>query len=205
MYPSTEQQKRFHTTMVLTQPRHSGGHVQLLHVSIPLWFLRNSPRRLGLGRGEHQVSIPLWFLRNAYFRTVRIYTILFPYHYGSHSTRIQKIIVNFSNCFHTTMVLTQQVRSCSGRIEECSRFHTTMVLTQHEKTLRQSKLQERFPYHYGSHSTAAWEERRSCARYVSIPLWFSLNDRYAAKCADKRRFPYHYGSHSTSTRARKAS
>jgi len=83
---------RFHTTMVLTQPRptqaisftlvsfpyHYGSHATgpqescptlgRSNVSIPLWFSRNCREACHSPHSRRGVSIPLWFLRNSAVR-----------------------------------------------------------------------------------------------------------------------------------------
>ena len=96
-------------------------------------------------------------------------------------------------------------------------FHTTMVLTQPVLNICRSFWCSMFPYHYGSHATIldAWYEqdfssfhttmvltqRRPCSfpplSTVSIPLWFSRNYPYRTVVNLPFMFPYHYGSHAT--------
>jgi len=81
--------RRFHTTMVLTQPyQNSTVQTRTKCVSIPLWFLRN-PGGQQAARKRRRVSIPLWFLRNFEDEWGKRVFEVFPYHYGSYATRNQ--------------------------------------------------------------------------------------------------------------------
>jgi len=82
-------QERFHTTMVLTQ-----RETVVVLYSTPI-----------------VVSIPLWFSRNVRYDEEKIILNTgFPYHYGSHATWNKASLQNRAvTCFHTTMVLTQQI------------------------------------------------------------------------------------------------
>jgi len=76
----------------------------------------------------------------------------FPYHYGSHSTRLyhkEEMIewVSIPLWFSLNMYVTYLfIKALMG-------FHTTMVLTQHGEVARIGFGIQMFPYHYGSHST----------------------------------------------------
>jgi len=188
--------KCFHTTMVLTQlcprssesnalhsfPYHYGSHatkfwcrseLKTFHVSIPLWFSRNSRETLRAHMTE-SVSIPLWFSRNGTLLQKSYGCKTFPYHYGSHATaRYYVTWVWRTRSFHTTMVLTQ--RFCWESGERCfGSFHTTMVLTQ----LR--LLEEAYRWRNSFHTTMVLTQRWDSGAWikfsnVSIPLWFSRN------------------------------
>ena len=76
------------------------------------------------------------------------------YHYGSYATMIETDdSVSIVECFHTTMVLTQQTDLVRDLSVIFRSFHTTMVLTQQGKN----------------------QERQATFSHVSIPLWFLRN------------------------------
>ena len=56
-------------------------------------------------------------------------------------------------------------------------FHTTMVLTQPTYGTETETTGYMFPYHYGSHATKAMPIDNFIPEIVSIPLWFSRNER----------------------------
>jgi len=88
-------------------------------------------------------------------------SIPFPYHYGSHATRrLRKAIIGLWS------------------------FHTTMVLTQLTWRRKAPFFCSPFPYHYGSHATEWWPQESSTATRVSIPLWFSRNDKWCLNTHD---------------------
>ena len=76
-----------------------------------------------------------------------------------------------------------------------------MVLTQLEVEYEDlATLLDKFPYHYGSYATPPGDSKINKSRHVSIPLWFSRNQKkvsiyIAGDCV----FPYHYGSYATDT------
>jgi len=147
---------RFHTTMVLTQPVvDKEGNKSVYVVSIPLWFSRNW---LDLQARAYRflcVSIPLWFSRNEVkFLPGDTAYYMFPYHYGSHATKSSfSLGIPHIICFHTTMVLTQQMNVKHNASANVICFHTTMVLTQLVCTNPEDYSNVLFPYHYGSHAT----------------------------------------------------
>jgi len=77
-----------------------------------------------------------------------------------------------------------------------------MVLTQLEVEYEDlATLLDKFPYHYGSYATPPGDSKINKSRHVSIPLWFSRNQKkvsiyIAGDCV----FPYHYGSYATTLR-----
>ena len=169
---------RFHTTMVLTQRIFSR-----LEVDNPLLW---------------KVSIPLWFLRNSPFPCPQNLKYWFPYHYGSYATKEVKGNENAVFSFHTTMVLTQQIDEITKSNTTFLSFHTTMVLTQRKfvwwngnvvmkvsiplwflrnGTITSHKYIQfpKFPYHYGSYATD------ECSQDMEVTI----------------KFPYHYGSYAT--------
>ena len=120
------------------------------------------------------------------------------YHYGSHATRENRLMM-FQNgrCFHTTMVLTQ--------------------LPVGEYALSQARA---FPYHYGSHATRRdWPRRSKRVQrfHTTMVLTQRLTSRLGTSSCSRfhttmvltqrkgnqrkgfppEKFPYHYGSHAT--------
>ena len=120
----------FHTTMVLTQRAHEQqSWIVCIGVSIPLWFSRNDDgRAFGI--------VFQWF----------------PYHYGSHATKVRIQGFALRDGFpyhygsHATVIMAREYVFDS-------RFHTTMVLTQRPTRFKGWFLRSQFPYHYGSHAT----------------------------------------------------
>ena len=167
--------RSFHTTMVLTQRRkharlstrlylvsiplwfsrnemESRRSVFLIQVSIPLWFSRNW-KTLSLLLPRKQVSIPLWFSRNQQNTGSRCFAQKFPYHYGSHATRL---------------VVRPPGRSRMFPYHYGSHATTKLVL--------RGAFINLFPYHYGSHATRDSLMLARMLLFVSIPLWFSRNE-----------------------------
>ena len=101
-------QKRFHTTMVLTQQEATSGRLVKFYVSIPLWFSRNYC--VLCCYIQHLVCFHTTMVLTQRAMTTKEFIdwTPFPYHYGSHATR-RMTVEEFINCFHTTMVLTQHI------------------------------------------------------------------------------------------------
>jgi len=117
------------------------------------------------------------------------------------------------------MVLTQR----QGRGEEkCPGVLVSIPLWFSRNIGKESetRLRNKFPYHYGSHATRLQRDQATITFFVSIPLWFSRNDRKRCipiqgklvsiplwfsrnsekrykRLSNKPPFPYHYGSHAT--------
>ena len=163
-------------------PYHYGSHATVFApdtgntavVSIPLWFSRNKAALLGMGT-QLAVSIPLWFSRNL-DQIPEVLQCNRSFHTTMVLTQLEKDFEKFIvKSFHTTMVLTQLKRQRLFIHKDCG-FHTTMVLTQLTK---RGDI-----YLLGKH--------------VSIPLWFSRNQRAGTlQATSYKEFPYHYGSHAT--------
>ncbi len=101
-----------------------------------------------------------------------LFSILFPYHYGSHATHRLEVLLNMYGCFHTTMVLTQQCSLCSSRL-----LYIVSIPLWFSRNVRYSI----FPVLIAV-SIPLWFSRNSVRYqswdsplYVSIPLWFSRN------------------------------
>jgi len=134
----------FHTTMVLTQ-RKSIKYSGYQHYPFPYHYGSHATESSRTrGRQEKGVSIPLWFSRNSVIIICK-------------STP--------KRCFHTTMVLTQQVMGSYPSLStvsvsiplwflrnwydktwrtNCASFHTTMVLTQLRAEIAKRKADLRF-------------------------------------------------------------
>jgi len=161
----TQLKKRFQSNQQnrFLFPYHYGSHatqgwleslIILRAVSIPLWFSRNEKKE----RKEcylSPVSIPLWFSRNASpwcetlwdplcFHTTMVLTQplrthrshsgthQFPYHYGSHATKVNPLTFSSTNAafpYHYGSHATETYEY--NPAANLTRFHTTMVLTQH--------------------------------------------------------------------------
>ncbi len=72
-----------------------------------------------------------------------------------------------------------------------------MVLAQQRNLIYIYKHCFEFPSHYGSRSTRTRAGDNGSRGFVSIPLWFSLNDRRSPHVGQEIQFPSHYGSRST--------
>ena len=123
----------FHTTMVLTQPDFIDFESTTL-TRFPYHYGSYATWKTECDSEYTLVSIPLWFLRNVSVRNMKkTFGPRFPYHYGSYATQSntvgyrrigQKFPYHYGSyatcgrmrrmrcslrCFHTTMVLTQQI------------------------------------------------------------------------------------------------
>jgi len=161
--------------MVLTQLRAASLLYQFLRVSIPLWFLRNIPRKTS-DLPVSLVSIPLWFLRNQNLLDARSSVL---------AVSIPLWFLRNLYLFHPTIYLI---------------FFVSIPLWFLRNSQELSNVTDvhMFPYHYGSYATRWWRERRTwgqysfhttmvltqralrpiraiCPKCVSIPLWFSRN------------------------------
>jgi len=125
------------------------------NVSIPLWFSRNV-QFIAWYPDRVNVSIPLWFSRNDYGFAEIEDTSTFPYHYGSHATRILEA-VSLTDAFMFP-------------------YHYGSHATSNPRPYFIRRYKQ-FPYHYGSHATNCRLKslRNGTAKKVSIPLWFSRN------------------------------
>jgi len=97
------------------------------------------------------------------------------------------------------MVLTQLWKTLAPRCA-LSCFHTTMVLTQ--LSLLKSKdqrLRHKFPYHYGSYATRAFDSKVTCGgtRFHTTMVLTQQEFESLFDAIHYSLFPYHYGSYAT--------
>jgi len=77
---------------------------------------------------------------------------MFPYHYGSHATRIAVLFVRL-----------------------CNRVSIPLWFLRNRRWYMRKVLENGFPYHYGSYATRLVRTNEQVSSVVSIPLWFLRN------------------------------
>ena len=169
----------FHPTLVLAQRAHYAPLPRRICVSIPHWFSLNCSLTKDTNSGSYVsiphwfslnkispslvllasvVSIPHWFSLNGWGDESSISDVLwFPSHIGSRSTRrigleLTLASVSIPHWFSLNWVMFLTY------IPEHVSFHPTMVLTQLVCPASLKFNWEKFPSHYGSHSTAEFGE-----------------------------------------------
>ena len=125
---------------------------QFLRVSIPLWFLRNIPRKTS-DLPVSLVSIPLWFLRNQNLLDARSSVL---------AVSIPLWFLRNLYLFHPTIYLI---------------FFVSIPLWFLRNSQELSNVTDvhMFPYHYGSYATRNAFHNEYISSTVSIPLWFLRN------------------------------
>jgi len=154
-----------------------------------------------LWSGLSIVSIPLWFLRNRrYWNSYNNGDPMFPYHYGSYATEVDK------NGGFGVLVFPYHYGSYATNLPEEMVpyvYRVSIPLWFLRNTIPRKFDPDApilFPYHYGSYATNRRRGTVSCPQKVSIPLWFLRNQCRAPAPLTRtahQLFPYHYGSYAT--------